>query len=476
MSRAEFRRLLLPLLAFAVALMLGPAILLNALSGATGTEIKNQTVARQAAAVGGDLAANLQRAKSIGFPLAHIPALNDHFQRLLKRFPDFRFFALLDREGNLLHLTGITPERFGSILEITDAAIGSGPRAARGEAAPVVTRIGDLSVTRIFLSGATQGADGGQLLYGVHAEPVSTYITQALGALAASMAMLLLLALPFLHAVARQSMFLPVERLSALFRQAALGRFRAAASPSATSQLGRIERLWNNEVFSLQERQFQLHSFASEAIAAADEPEVAAEIDRLARKSEDLSIGTGDGDQPSAGSDLQTLRLPILALSFVAGSILGNMPDTENQLAALAGSLAGIVLGGTLAGRITVFRRAIVLALTLAALFMLANAISPLVTNFPSMDTSLTGIAFMLLMFPLATALADRGGGPSPGPGPRADTRLDKAALLFHLAAGLLAAAIWTYFGPSAQGDSVEIWIGAVMLAAAVGHLWRWRS
>lgn len=476
MNRAEFHRLLLPLLAFAVALTLAPAILLNALSGATGTEIKNQAVARQAAAVGGDLAANLQRAKSIGFPLAHIPGLSEHFQQLLERFPDFRFFALLDREGKLLHLRGITPERFETILELTDAAMQAGPRAARGEAAPVVSRIGDLSVTRMYLAGPTQAADGGQLLFGVHAEPVSTYITQALGTLAASMSMLLLLVLPFLHAVARQSLLLPVERLATLFRQAAKGRFQAAASPSATSQLGRIERLWNNEVFSLQERQLQLHSFAREAIAAADETEVAAEIERLARKPDDFSIAASDDAQAAAGPDLQTLRLPILALAIVAGSILGNMPDTQNQVAALAGCLAGIVLGGTLAGRSTVFRRTIVLALALAALFMLANAISPLVTDLPSLDTGLTGIAFMLLMFPLAAALAARGDGPARSNGLRSDRRLDKAALLLHLVAGLLAAGAWTFYGPSPQGDTVEVWIGAVMLAAAVGHLWRWRS
>jgi len=484
MTRTEFHRLLLPLLAFAMAMMVVPAVLLNALSGATSADIRNQASARQAAAVGADLAANLQRAQAVGIPFSRIPGVERHFQQLLDRFPEFRFLALRDEHGKLLHLVGMPEPRFETILHLTDTELEAGPRAARGQSVPVVTRVGDISVTRMFMASDDRTGDGsqdggGELVYGVHQEPVASFLTRDLKALAAVMVTLLLLGLPLLHAVARETMLRPVNRLTRLFDRASAGDYRIGTENSSMSQTGRLTRLWNNEVFSLQERQFQLSELAREAVAAADEPEVAAEIERLARLRGNLTIMTEDNAPWS--SPARDLCVPVLALAFIAGAILGNDPGIAGMAAASVAALAGGILGKVLASRYVLLRRGIVGALALAALFLLANAISPLIVGGGMLDTALTAVTAMLLFIPAVAALSatpdDRAGADEAVHWEGSlGVRRDRLILLLYLAAGLLAAAVWTIWGPSGPGDTMEAWIGAVMMAAAVGLLWRWRS
>ena len=466
MSGTEFRRLLLPLLSLAALLVVLPPLLLAGLSRATGVEIATQAQVKQATVLATDLADDLQRALATGLPPDGIPGVAERFGGLLQRYPRILFLALLDRDGTLLSTAGLPPERLLPIVQASRARIAPGLRAARGVPMPVTMTVGDLSVTRFFLGSHDRPA--GELVYALRYSTPAGLLSGQTATLAAMMAVLLLLGLPALHAVLRHEVRLPADRLRRAFDGAAGGSFGFVAGMQDLSELGRLARLWNNEVLSLEERRNQLAAFAAEARQAADDPAVAREIERLARAAETAGGGVAAfATAPAAACDEETarLRLPLTILAFVAAACLGNTPQQPLFLLAAAALLAGGAAGAAAVHRSGILpRAAAAIGIGATAAALLAGALRPAILPPGLLDAGLVAVPALFAGLLGAAALsASRLHAP----------RRERAVLLLHLAAGLAAAAIWSIPGLAIPDDTLEAWAGLAMLAVAAAILWR---
>lgn len=476
MNGREFRRLLLPLLAFGTILMLLPPLLLSGLTRATGMDSAVQAHDRQAAILATGLAEELQLALDAGVPPEALPDVAGRFARMMQRFPDFLFLALLDRQGGLLQSAGMPPEKLQPLLQAGRQTLPDGLHAARGRPVPVATTTGEIVVTRYFL-GRSSGP-GAELVYAVRPYAPPEFFAREFAMLGAMSAVLLLLGLPALHAAARHNIRLPMAALRQAFEGASAGRFEFAGGGGGGLETDSVARLWNNEVLSLQERRSQVAAFAAEALAAADDPAVARELERIAAHPDLASSAAQAEEQTAARARLQAardrgrLRLPLLFLAFLAGICLGNVPSQLPALCAAAGLLAGLALGLLGAGRgdaaampVALLRPA-ALACMAAFPVLLAAALRPEPLSAGLLEMAQAAASALPLGVVLAAPLAWRTAG-------AALTRRERVLLLLHLAAGLLAAAIWSLAGPASAGDTLEPWLGLAILPLAAALLWR---
>ncbi|MFC3230417.1 hypothetical protein ACFOGJ_24425 [Marinibaculum pumilum] len=473
MTAAERRRILWPLVGFAVVLMMLPPLLLGGLTRVTRIEIGNDSQIRQASAVAGDLATELGRAAQAGIPLDRIPGLEKHLAELRAQYPSIRFFALISPKGEVMHFSGPQDSRKSLVGRLARLALGPGDDTADR---PIERRTGGVAINRIAVE--TQDGDA-TLLFGVEPAIQAPTVTPEYFMLASMMAVLFLLGLPILYDLCRRFLFRPIRQLDFLFAEAAAGRFHTMPLREVHPELHGLLRLWNNEVLSLEERNAQFEAFAGEARAAADDPAVARAIERLQRPAlRPFRVESGlDLADIRFGAEM---RVPAMMLAFLAAVTFGNWPGAISGIVMVASLLAGGLGGYVLAQRHRMLVRGLLSGGCVAmAIVMLVSAVMPFLLQADDVPGAVWILPNALLLgFLLGATVRQPPSGEGGDGGPVGITGNTVSAtwhemprLLVHVAAGICAAAIWSVSGPSMVADTLEAWIAAAALPMIAARL-----
>lgn len=304
---------------------------------------------KKAAAIGRDVAAQVQRAVGYGIPLDRLEGVDSFFQPVLNANPEIRYLAITDTRGEVLFLAG---------ADASELAPHYGKAASSGEAAERKSAIGPY--LDLALPVQVRGDVAGQVHVGFAQSTITHRLFDILYDVLVVMAVSLIVAFEILLFVVFFNVTGPLKLVGQVLDRGRRGDFTQVAGVSSGDEVGRFVRAMNGAARRADEMFRGLMAYVDEVRSAHFDRNAVEKVGEISERVKFLYRFSPSG-KPAVLRALQAtdIRLPLFLFVFAEELGRSFMPLYARDL---AGGTFGLPVEMVMALPIAVFMASIAIA------------------------------------------------------------------------------------------------------------------